>query len=129
MCFSCFSRFLLNLYNYFSFQGPHRAFVVENVKKHSCFLLVTRTVFHLLCPLQALPRRRVSVAVVPKFNLLNIPGQTPATASPGPGPSTGPAAGAALPVLVSLPDLSGNDEEWHIKDLMKCTFSLRSTAE
>ncbi|KAA0723775.1 Protein MRVI1 [Triplophysa tibetana] len=30
---------------------------------------------------KALPRRRVSVAVVPKFNLLNIPGQTPATAA------------------------------------------------
>ncbi|XP_056121706.1 inositol 1,4,5-triphosphate receptor associated 1 isoform X3 [Rhinichthys klamathensis goyatoka] len=29
---------------------------------------------------KALPRRRVSVAVVPKFNLLNIPGQTPAIA-------------------------------------------------
>ncbi|XP_051755054.1 uncharacterized protein mrvi1 isoform X7 [Ctenopharyngodon idella] len=34
---------------------------------------------------KALPRRRVSVAVVPKFNLLNIPGQTPATAGPTPG--------------------------------------------
>lgn len=75
-------------------------------------------------PLQALPRRRVSVAVVPKFNLLNIPGQTPATAGPGPnlasgpipssgpilasGPNVGPTTGAALPVLVSLPVLSGN---------------------
>ncbi|XP_066504120.1 uncharacterized protein mrvi1 [Hoplias malabaricus] len=52
---------------------------------------------------KALPRRRVSVAVVPKFNLLNIPGQTPVTAGPGPtaglasaGPSTGP---GALPIL------------------------------
>uniref|UniRef100_A0A673CPT4 Murine retrovirus integration site 1 homolog n=1 Tax=Sphaeramia orbicularis TaxID=375764 RepID=A0A673CPT4_9TELE len=52
---------------------------------------------------KALPRRRVSVAVVPKFNLLNIPGQTPATA--GPGPNVGPTAGAALPVLVGLPVL------------------------
>ncbi|XP_037401409.1 inositol 1,4,5-triphosphate receptor associated 1 isoform X2 [Pygocentrus nattereri] len=46
-----------------------------------------------------LPRRRVSVAVVPKFNLL-VPGQTPATAStclgPGASPITGP---GALPVL------------------------------
>uniref|UniRef100_A0A3Q3NHX8 Murine retrovirus integration site 1 homolog n=1 Tax=Mastacembelus armatus TaxID=205130 RepID=A0A3Q3NHX8_9TELE len=50
---------------------------------------------------KALPRRRVSVAVVPKFNLLNIPGQTPATA--GPGPNAGPSPGAALPVLVGLP--------------------------
>lgn len=30
-----------------------------------------------------MPRRRVSVAVVPKFNSLNIPGQSP-TASPIP---------------------------------------------
>uniref|UniRef100_A0A8P4GC94 Murine retrovirus integration site 1 homolog n=1 Tax=Dicentrarchus labrax TaxID=13489 RepID=A0A8P4GC94_DICLA len=64
---------------------------------------------------KALPRRRVSVAVVPKFNLLNIPGQTPATASPGPGPGPGPGpimgptSSAALPVLVGLPVLSGND--------------------
>ncbi|XP_016377081.1 uncharacterized protein LOC107715451 [Sinocyclocheilus rhinocerous] len=35
---------------------------------------------------KALPRRRVSVAVVPKFNLLNIPGQTPAAAGPNAGP-------------------------------------------
>lgn len=55
--------------------------------------------FFPLFHLQALPRRRVSVAVVPKFNLLNIPGQTPAAA--GPGSSAGPTAGAALPVLVS----------------------------
>uniref|UniRef100_A0A3Q3WVG0 Uncharacterized protein n=1 Tax=Mola mola TaxID=94237 RepID=A0A3Q3WVG0_MOLML len=48
---------------------------------------------------KALPRRRVSVAVVPKFNLLNIPGQSPTTASPSSGPNTGPAPGAALPVL------------------------------
>ncbi|XP_016090518.1 protein MRVI1-like [Sinocyclocheilus grahami] len=35
---------------------------------------------------KALPRRRVSVAVVPKFNLLNIPGQTPAAGGPNAGP-------------------------------------------
>ncbi|XP_028812547.1 protein MRVI1 isoform X2 [Denticeps clupeoides] len=46
---------------------------------------------------KALPRRRVSVAVVPKFNLLNIPGQTPATASPAQPPITSP--GPPLPVL------------------------------
>ncbi|KAJ0002230.1 hypothetical protein NQD34_002026 [Periophthalmus magnuspinnatus] len=51
---------------------------------------------------KALPRRRVSVAVVPKFNLLNIPGQNPSTA--GPGPSVGPSAGAALPVLCEAND-------------------------
>lgn len=89
--------------------------------------------FDVLSPLQALPRRRVSVAVVPKFNLLNIPGQTPATAGPGPvpvpgqspttgsttgpnlGPNTGPVTGAALPVLVGFPVLSGNEAWWHIK--------------
>ncbi|XP_076592790.1 uncharacterized protein mrvi1 [Chaetodon auriga] len=61
---------------------------------------------------KALPRRRVSVAVVPKFNLLNIPGQTPATAGSGPGPSTGPStgptAGAALPVLCEANDVKAN---------------------
>lgn len=61
------------------------------------------TLFRLLPRHQALPRRRVSVAVVPKFNLLNIPGQSPTTASPSSGPNTGPAPGAALPVLVGLP--------------------------
>ncbi|XP_024909320.1 protein MRVI1 isoform X2 [Cynoglossus semilaevis] len=60
---------------------------------------------------KALPRRRVSVAVVPKFNLLNIPGQTPATAGSGPstpsGPNMGPATGAAaaLPVLGEVSDV------------------------
>ncbi|MCJ8737455.1 hypothetical protein PDJAM_G00024180 [Pangasius djambal] len=55
---------------------------------------------------KALPRRRVSVAVVPKFNLLNIPGQAPTTggAAPGPGTSLGTAVSpspgpGALPVL------------------------------
>ncbi|XP_056236667.1 uncharacterized protein mrvi1 isoform X1 [Seriola aureovittata] len=58
---------------------------------------------------KALPRRRVSVAVVPKFNLLNIPGQTPATAGPGPnpasGPNAGPTTGTALPVLCEANDV------------------------
>ncbi|KAI5608522.1 protein MRVI1 isoform X1 [Silurus asotus] len=56
---------------------------------------------------KALPRRRVSVAVVPKFNLLNIPGQTPGTGGPASvsGVSLSAAAGSpssgpgALPVL------------------------------
>uniref|UniRef100_A0A3P9A6D0 Murine retrovirus integration site 1 homolog n=1 Tax=Esox lucius TaxID=8010 RepID=A0A3P9A6D0_ESOLU len=57
------------------------------------------------------PQRRVSVAVVPKFNLLNVPGQTPVMAGPGPsvamGPSPQPAMGPALPVLVcTLPNHS-----------------------
>lgn len=55
---------------------------------------------------KALPRRRVSVAVVPKFNLLNIPGQNPVTA--GPGPSAGPTTGAALPVLCEANDVKGS---------------------
>ncbi|XP_028258408.1 protein MRVI1 isoform X2 [Parambassis ranga] len=55
---------------------------------------------------KALPRRRVSVAVVPKFNLLNIPGQSPATA--GPSPNVGPTAGAALPVLCEANDVKSN---------------------
>uniref|UniRef100_A0A3Q2XB24 Inositol 1,4,5-triphosphate receptor associated 1 n=1 Tax=Hippocampus comes TaxID=109280 RepID=A0A3Q2XB24_HIPCM len=50
---------------------------------------------------KALPRRRVSVAVVPKFNLLNIPGQTPPTATAQNVP-TASTPGAALPALVSL---------------------------
>lgn len=71
--------------------------------------MVTMTVFHAASPLQALPRRRVSVAVVPKFNLLNIPGQTPASASPGPVPIMGPNTGTALPVLVGVPFQLGNN--------------------
>ncbi|XP_030579762.1 uncharacterized protein mrvi1 isoform X2 [Archocentrus centrarchus] len=55
---------------------------------------------------KAMPRRRVSVAVVPKFNLLNIPGQTLATA--GPGSSAGPTVSAALPVLCEANDVKGN---------------------
>lgn len=68
------------------------------------------------------PRRRVSVAVVPKFNLLNIPGQTPATA--GQGSNAGPTTGAALPVLVGLPFLMRNDGKWCIKHLVQ--WHLRS---
>ncbi|XP_058256541.1 uncharacterized protein mrvi1 isoform X1 [Hemibagrus wyckioides] len=45
---------------------------------------------------KALPRRRVSVAVVPKFNLLNIPGQTPSTGGPVPGPGASLATAAGL---------------------------------
>ncbi|XP_041844536.1 inositol 1,4,5-triphosphate receptor associated 1 [Melanotaenia boesemani] len=58
---------------------------------------------------KALPRRRVSVAVVPKFNLLNIPGQTPVTA--GPGPNTGLTTGAALPVLCEANDVKSTFTE------------------
>lgn len=59
---------------------------------------------------KAVPRRRVSVAVVPKFNLLNVPGQTLSTGGPAPGPGASLATAAgpnpcfgpgALPVLVS----------------------------
>ncbi|KAM9556052.1 inositol 1,4,5-triphosphate receptor associated 1 isoform 1-T1 [Guaruba guarouba] len=55
-----------------------------------------------------MPRRRVSVAVVPKFNSLNIPGQSPA-ASPIPSvpsqsesPSNGRSNLASAPVLPAL---------------------------
>nr|XP_038036067.1 inositol 1,4,5-triphosphate receptor associated 1 isoform X3 [Anas platyrhynchos] len=55
-----------------------------------------------------MPRRRVSVAVVPKFNSLNIPGQSP-TASPIPStpslsesPSNGRSNLASTPVLPAL---------------------------
>ncbi|XP_035274343.1 uncharacterized protein mrvi1 isoform X2 [Anguilla anguilla] len=46
---------------------------------------------------KALPRRRVSVAVVPKFNLLNIPGQSPPSAS-----------GPLLPVLCEASSAKGS---------------------
>ncbi|XP_047218887.1 inositol 1,4,5-triphosphate receptor associated 1 isoform X2 [Girardinichthys multiradiatus] len=55
---------------------------------------------------KALPRRRVSVAVVPKFNLLNIPGQTPVTT--GPGSNVGLTTGAALPVLCEANDVKSS---------------------
>uniref|UniRef100_A0A3P8SQB5 Inositol 1,4,5-triphosphate receptor associated 1 n=1 Tax=Amphiprion percula TaxID=161767 RepID=A0A3P8SQB5_AMPPE len=55
---------------------------------------------------KALPRRRVSVAVVPKFNLLNIPGQTPTTAVPS--PNAGPATAATLPALCEANDVKGS---------------------
>ncbi|OXB80536.1 UNVERIFIED_CONTAM: hypothetical protein H355_016326, partial [Colinus virginianus] len=55
-----------------------------------------------------MPRRRVSVAVVPKFNSLNIPGQSP-TASPIPSmpslsesPSNGKSTLTSVPVLPAL---------------------------
>ncbi|XP_017333355.1 uncharacterized protein mrvi1 isoform X2 [Ictalurus punctatus] len=68
---------------------------------------------------KALPRRRVSVAVVPKFNLLNIPGQTPTTGGPAPGPGAnfctaagpGPSPGTgpgALPVLCEANSLKSD---------------------
>ncbi|XP_053721511.1 uncharacterized protein mrvi1 isoform X2 [Synchiropus splendidus] len=69
---------------------------------------------------KALPRRRVSVAVVPKFNLLNIPGQSPPTAGPTPNPcpNTGPnpalnpnsgtSPGNTLPALSEASDVKGN---------------------
>ncbi|XP_073692938.1 inositol 1,4,5-triphosphate receptor associated 1 isoform X2 [Garra rufa] len=66
---------------------------------------------------KALPRRRVSVAVVPKFNLLNIPGQTPATAGPNVAPGALPVVcegntiknGSSLdPAQQDVTDKSGN---------------------
>ncbi|XP_062278857.1 inositol 1,4,5-triphosphate receptor associated 1 [Scomber scombrus] len=75
---------------------------------------------------KALPRRRVSVAVVPKFNLLNIPGQTPATAvpnvciNPASGPNVGPTAGAALPVLSEANDVKGNSPSEAAQPATEC---------
>uniref|UniRef100_A0A8C6T0C4 Murine retrovirus integration site 1 homolog n=1 Tax=Neogobius melanostomus TaxID=47308 RepID=A0A8C6T0C4_9GOBI len=79
-------------------QNSNRSYGNDGVPRSSRSMSVTLG--------KALPRRRVSVAVVPKFNLLNIPGQNPSTA--GPGPNVGPTAGAALPVLVCLPVQRGS---------------------
>ncbi|KAK5873998.1 hypothetical protein PBY51_018988 [Eleginops maclovinus] len=75
---------------------------------------------------KALPRRRVSVAVVPKFNLLNIPGQTPATAVLGSnmGPSTGPTASAALPVLCEANDVKANAPSEAAQPAAECGKSV-----
>ncbi|XP_071371922.1 inositol 1,4,5-triphosphate receptor associated 1 isoform X1 [Centroberyx affinis] len=76
---------------------------------------------------KALPRRRVSVAVVPKFNLLNIPGQTPATAGPGPSLASSPAAGptsAALPVLCEASDMKGNASTEAAQPITECGKSV-----
>uniref|UniRef100_A0A8C2ZKF2 Inositol 1,4,5-triphosphate receptor associated 1 n=1 Tax=Cyclopterus lumpus TaxID=8103 RepID=A0A8C2ZKF2_CYCLU len=71
---------------------------------------------------KALPRRRVSVAVVPKFNLLNIPGQSPAIA--GPGPSIGPIAGAALPVLCEVNYVKANAPTEAARPATECGKSV-----
>ncbi|KAK9542786.1 hypothetical protein VZT92_000619 [Zoarces viviparus] len=71
---------------------------------------------------KALPRRRVSVAVVPKFNLLNIPGQTPAIA--GPGPSMGLTAGAPLPVLCEANDVKSNAATEKAQPAAECGKSV-----
>ncbi|XP_061884605.1 uncharacterized protein mrvi1 isoform X2 [Entelurus aequoreus] len=55
---------------------------------------------------KALPRRRVSVAVVPKFNLLNIPGQTLPIVCPNMPLASIP--GAALSALNEVNDAKGN---------------------
>ncbi|KAI4830554.1 hypothetical protein KUCAC02_002178 [Chaenocephalus aceratus] len=75
---------------------------------------------------KALPRRRVSVAVVPKFNLLNIPGQTPATAFPGlnMGPSTGPITSAALPVLCEANGVKANAPSEAAQPAAECGKSV-----
>uniref|UniRef100_A0A2K6T864 Inositol 1,4,5-triphosphate receptor associated 1 n=1 Tax=Saimiri boliviensis boliviensis TaxID=39432 RepID=A0A2K6T864_SAIBB len=57
-----------------------------------------------------MPRRRVSVAVVPKFNALNLPGQTPSS-SPMPSLpalSEPPSGRGNLPVTSALPALLEN---------------------
>ncbi|XP_077819487.1 inositol 1,4,5-triphosphate receptor associated 1 isoform X20 [Macaca mulatta] len=54
-----------------------------------------------------MPRRRVSVAVVPKFNALNLPGQTPSSSPiPSlPALSESPNGKGSLPVTSALPAL------------------------
>ncbi|XP_032415691.1 protein MRVI1 isoform X2 [Xiphophorus hellerii] len=67
---------------------------------------------------KALPRRRVSVAVVPKFNLLNIPGQSPGAL--GPGPNVGLTAGAALPVLCEANDVKSSSSTEAVQPTPEC---------
>ncbi|KAM4596177.1 inositol 1,4,5-triphosphate receptor associated 1-like isoform 1-T1 [Fundulus diaphanus] len=67
---------------------------------------------------KALPRRRVSVAVVPKFNLLNIPGQTPAAA--GPGSNVGLTPGPALPVLCEAADAKSSSPTEAVQPAGEC---------
>lgn len=57
-----------------------------------------------------MPRRRVSVAVVPKFNALNLPGQSPSTSPiPSlPSLSESPNGKSNLPVTSALPALLEN---------------------
>ncbi|XP_003781148.1 protein MRVI1 isoform X1 [Otolemur garnettii] len=57
-----------------------------------------------------MPRRRVSVAVVPKFNALNLPGQTPSSSPiPSlPALSEAPNGKGSLPVTSALPALLEN---------------------
>ncbi|XP_013882379.1 protein MRVI1 isoform X2 [Austrofundulus limnaeus] len=71
---------------------------------------------------KALPRRRVSVAVVPKFNLLNIPGQSPNAA--GPGSAAGSAAGPALPVLCEANDVKSSSSSEAAQPPAECGKSV-----
>ncbi|XP_024858384.2 inositol 1,4,5-triphosphate receptor associated 1 isoform X1 [Kryptolebias marmoratus] len=71
---------------------------------------------------KALPRRRVSVAVVPKFNLLNVPGQNPTTASPG--SAAGSTAGPALPVLCEANDVKSSPPSEAAHSSAECGKSL-----
>lgn len=73
---------------------------------------------------KALPRRRVSVAVVPKFNLLNIPGQTPVIAGPGPGPNIGPMASATLPALCEANYVKANAPTEAARPAAECGKSV-----
>lgn len=67
---------------------------------------------------KALPRRRVSVAVVPKMNLLNTPGQNPAAA--GSGSNMGLLAGAALPVLCEANDVKSSTPTEAVQTPVEC---------
>ncbi|KAM9817675.1 LOW QUALITY PROTEIN: uncharacterized protein mrvi1 [Neosynchiropus ocellatus] len=85
---------------------------------------------------KALPRRRVSVAVVPKFNLLNIPGQSPPTVGPapnpcpntGPNPALNPNSGTSpantLPALSEASDVKGNASSESPQTAKECGKSV-----
>ncbi|XP_037551587.1 inositol 1,4,5-triphosphate receptor associated 1 [Nematolebias whitei] len=73
---------------------------------------------------KALPRRRVSVAVVPKFNLLNIPGPNSTTA--GPGSAAGSTAGPALPALCEANDAKSSSSPDAAADCGKSVLEQES---
>uniref|UniRef100_A0A8D2K369 Inositol 1,4,5-triphosphate receptor associated 1 n=1 Tax=Theropithecus gelada TaxID=9565 RepID=A0A8D2K369_THEGE len=73
-----------------------------------------------------MPRRRVSVAVVPKFNALNLPGQTPSSSPiPSlPALSESPNGKGSLPVTSALPALLENGKTNGDPDCEACAPAL-----
>lgn len=72
---------------------------------------------------KALPRRRVSVAVVPKFNLLNIPGQTPPSATSSPAAT--PSPGSGLAVLCEANDVKPSTSTEPVQPAAECGKSVQ----